>query len=148
MAVSKYKRAWNERTIPLVEEILYNGGSVIEVCQAMGISRMTFYRWRQDKTKTAFNRKIDELLEAAEAWWMRQGRTNLNNRQFNTQLYNLNMVNRFKWNSAQSETTKVVHETKTVKGSIDVDKLIEKANSESPKSAAGSHLRVVNDEES
>jgi len=36
------------------------------------------------------------------AWWMRQGRTNLDNRGFNAQLYNINMQNRFNWSSKGS----------------------------------------------
>ena len=36
------------------------------------------------------------------AWWMKQGRTNLDNRGFNAQLYNINMQNRFNWSSKGS----------------------------------------------
>lgn len=133
MRPSKYKRAWNQKTIPLVEELMKNGGSIIEACQIMGISKATFYRWIHDPSKTAFRRKMDELVEASEAWWLLQGRQNLGNRSFNTSLYSINMQNRFKWNSAQSEQVRTVKETKTVKQSINVEGMIEKAENEAKK---------------
>lgn len=130
MKQSKYRKAWNQKTIPEVEDLMRNGGSIIEACQIMGICKETFYRWLKDPTKTAFRRKMDELMEASEAWWTRQGRENLNNRNFNSVLYNLNMVNRFKWNSAQTEQTRIIKESSK---KVDVAAVIEKAESEARK---------------
>jgi len=125
---SKYARAWNKSTIPEVEELMKGGGSIVEACRIMGIGRETFYRWMKDPTKAAFRRKMDDLLLASEAWWLRQGRENIGNRQFNATLYNLNMVNRFKWNSAQTEQTRIVHETKKTETTVDVQGVIDSLN--------------------
>lgn len=125
---SKYARAWNKSTIPAVEELFRNGGSIVEACQIMGIGRETFYRWMKDPTKTSFRSKMEANLMASEAWWLRQGRENIGNRQFNATLYNLNMVNRFKWNSAQTEQTRIVHETKKSEATVDVKGIIDAVN--------------------
>jgi len=122
---NKYRRAWNQATIPLVRELMENGGSIVEACRIMGISRVTHYRWMKCPTKAAYSRAMSDLLDASEAWWMRQGRENVGNRSFNTQLFNLNMVNRFKWNSAQSEQTRNVSEKRKV--TVDIRKAIDES---------------------
>ena len=60
-------------------------------------------------------------LEASEAWWIRQGRENIDNRRFNNNLWALNMVNRWSWNSNKKEEKKEIEH----KGSVEVKKAVD-----------------------
>ena len=130
---SKYHRSWNSDSIPKVVELMEAGGSIAEACVILKITRATFYRWMKCPNKQAFAKRMGALLEASEAWWIGQGRQNIANKAFNSSLYNLNMSNRWKWNTSNSETVKVVHETKNVKSTIDVQGLIDKAEDNAKK---------------
>lgn len=76
-------------------EMMSFGASVVEVCKVIGVDRKNFYEWLK---------KYPELKEAkdygydlAEAWWLEQGRINLENRSFHYVGWYMNMKNRFKW---------------------------------------------------
>lgn len=68
---------------------------------------LTPYQWEMLET-CAFDRGFREVVElgrvASHAWWETQGRKNLFNNKFNTQLYKLMMGNHFGW-SDKSETS-------------------------------------------
>jgi hypothetical protein len=99
----------------------------------MGINRSTFNRWEKstDKEKRKFREVVEIGREAAEAFWIRQGRENLDNKSFNHGLWLMNMVNRWKWTSSHSrkeEKREVAHSgTVEVKKKVDVDAILEKA---------------------
>jgi len=79
-------------------------------------------------------------LEASEAWWIRQGRENIDNRSFNNNLWALNMVNRWSWNSNKKEEKKEISHIGTVevKNKVDVESIVEKAVSQGVKQMAKS----------
>jgi|TARA_R100000049_G_C1908434_1_gene56411 transposase-like protein len=120
---SKYETVWTPIMSRRVEALFDQGGSIIEVSRLMGISRNTFYSWFDgtDALKKPFREIVKIGKEAAEAWWMRQGRENIENRSFNNGLYQLNMMNRWNWNSNKKEEKKEIEH----KGSVEVKKAVD-----------------------
>jgi len=125
-----------------VETLFDQGASIAEVCREMGVSRNTFKTWRTsvDSQKASFRDVVTMGLEASEAWWIRQGRENIDNRSFNNTLWALNMVNRWSWNSNKKEEKKEISHIGTVevKNKVDVESIVEKAVSQGVKQMAKS----------
>jgi transposase-like protein len=102
-------------------EWMEEGLSIKEVAANMGISRRTLYHWIDPESNT-YKPELHETIEfgkeLSEAWWLKQGRENLNNKNFHAVLYMMNMSNRFDWtrkdkietNSNTSHTEKKVVE--------------------------------------
>ena len=132
---SKFNDVWTAVMRRRMQTLFDNGGSLAEASREMGISRSTFNRWMKgtDAAKNDFREVINLGKEASEAWWIRQGRENLETRGFNSNLWLLNMVNRFGWNSNSKEEPKeekkeIEHKgTVEVKKSVDIDAIMEKA---------------------
>lgn len=60
---------------------------------------MTYKLWKRLlMTDPSFEDVVNFGKTLAKAWWMTQGRVNLQNREFNANLYKINMQNRFNWN--------------------------------------------------
>jgi len=85
--------------------LMAEGASKVEVAVALGISRDTFYRWIDKYPDFSDTIKDGEWL--SQAWWEKQGRTNIANKQFNTALWYINMKNRFNW----SDTVKITEQS-------------------------------------
>ena len=130
---SKFAQIWTPEMSRRVEALFHVGGTIAEVSREMGINRSTFHRWANstDREKQNFRNVVEIGKEAAEAWWIRQGRENLETRGFNHGLWLMNMVNRFGWTSSHSkkEEKKEVEHTGIVevKNKVDVDSILEKA---------------------
>ena len=94
---SKFATVWTDVMSRRVEGLFDGGGTIVEASRLMGINRSTFHRWANstDKEKQKFREVVEIGKEAAEAWWIRQGRENLDTRGFNHGLWLMNMVNRF-----------------------------------------------------
>jgi transposase len=77
-------------------ELFKEGRSVVEVCQVLGISRKSYYQWKREKTY--FRDKAEFAEEAAEAWYLRQGRVAMFGKfpGFDTGIYCFTMKTRFK----------------------------------------------------
>ena len=116
MAKSKFPTVWTTIMKRRVETLFDQGASIAEVCREMGVSRNTFKTWRTsvDSQKSSFRDVVTMGLEASEAWWIRQGRENIDNRSFNNNLWALNMVNRWSWNSNKKEEKKEISHIGTV----------------------------------
>ena len=142
MAKSKFPTVWTTIMKRRVETLFDQGASIAEVCRDMGISRNTFKTWRTsvDAQKASFRDAVTMGLEASEAWWIRQGRENIDNRSFNNNLWALNMVNRWSWNSNKKEEKKEISHIGTVevKNKVDVESIVEKAVSQGVKQMAKS----------
>ena len=130
---SKFATIWTEIMASGIEALFDQGGTIVEASRLMGINRSTLHRWAtgKDKEKQKFREVVEIGKEAAEAWWIRQGRDNLETRGFNHGLWLMNMVNRFGWTSSHSkkEEKKEVEHTGVVevKKKVDVDAILEKA---------------------
>jgi len=92
---TKYKPEMCETVIELMKE----GASQYEVLATLGISEDTFYRWKKENEE--FSESIKRGSQLSQAWWERKGRISLDDRQFNSTLWYMNMKNRFKWADKQ-----------------------------------------------
>ena len=85
------------------------GASIKEVCAELNITAYWHSKFmNNDEYKQAF----EEGIAFAEAWWMKQGRKNLENKGFNVGIYAFQMKNRYKWRDTPlivsgSETNKL-----------------------------------------
>ena len=142
MAKSKFPTVWTTIMKRRVETLFDQGASIAEVCREMGVSRNTFKTWRTsvDSQKSSFRDVVTMGLEASEAWWIRQGRDNIDIRSFNNNLWALNMVNRWSWNSNKKEEKKEISHIGVVevKNKVDVESIVEKAVSQCVKQMAKS----------
>jgi len=76
------------------------GASKQEIKVLFHISNDLFDRFMKEDKE--FSETILYGVDLAEAWWLRQGRTNLKNKQFNAHLWYMNMKNRFSWRDRQA----------------------------------------------
>ena len=131
MSKSKYQIVWTDAMSRRVSNLFDEGGSISEVSRMMGINRSTFRSWTDgtDMLKKPFREIVELGKEAAEAWWLQQGRENIDNRSFNNSLWSLNMVNRYSWNSNKKEERKEIEYKGTVevKKAVDVESILERA---------------------
>ena len=93
---TKFKEEMCETVICLMSE----GASKIEVCAELGICFDTIAEWcnpKGDYFKPTFSEAVKKGLQLSQAWWEKNGRTNLENRDFNYTGWYMNMKNRFGW---------------------------------------------------
>jgi transposase len=76
-------------------EIMREGASIEEVAADLDISKTTLYNWAEAHEEFMNAKKRGEELSLA--WWVKQGRVQLQNRDFSATLFYMNMKNRFKW---------------------------------------------------
>jgi len=76
-------------------QLLAEGGSPIELALEFGVYPATIYKWI--KAHEEFALAVDHGRVLTKAWWIREGRKQLNNPRFNNALYALHMANRFGW---------------------------------------------------
>ena len=86
--------------IPAMLKEFAKGASKNEVAVfTLGISKDTFYQWVKKNKEFSDSVKLGEAL--SEAWWMRSGRQNLENKDFSATLWYMNMKNRHGWRDKQ-----------------------------------------------
>ena len=86
---------WEESIIELSKE----GASIVELAVELEISRNTLTALTE-RNKHFLN-TIKRCKRYCEAWWMKQGRINLENKEFSATLFYMNMKNRFNWTDRQ-----------------------------------------------
>ena len=97
---------WEEAILSLYQE----GGSDVEVKALIYNWRGTFSndlwdRWLKDEPRFSQTIKKGKLL--AEAWWHKNGRVNLKDREFNYTGWYMQMKNRFGWKDTQQIDTNI-----------------------------------------
>lgn len=89
-----------------VVELMSQGASKLEVCGALGVfDQETLIEW--EKKYPDFSEAIKTGVQQSEIWWQRKGRQNVDNKEFNTALWYINMKNRFGWRD-KKETTSTI----------------------------------------
>ena len=88
---TKYKPEMCKTVIDLMKD----GASLDEVRGELDISKDTLYRWKEDYED--FSDSIKRGVRMSQAWWEKQGRISLRDRDFNYTGWYMNMKNRFKW---------------------------------------------------
>ena len=86
-----------------VRELYDEGASDVEICKELRWSQKQFEE--QYNQSEGFRALIDFGRLSAKAWWISQGRKNLQNRSFGTPLYIAYMKNNFGWSEKQETTT-------------------------------------------
>lgn len=75
------------------------GAALIELAVLLGIHRETLTRLTE-REKEFFD-TINECKQLSEAWWVKQGRKQLENKAFSYTGWFMNMKNRFNWADKQ-----------------------------------------------
>ena len=88
-------------------DLYKEGASDVEVKAMIYEWRGTFSndlwnRWMQEEEEFSQTIKIGKIL--SEAWWCKNGRTNLENKDFSFTGWYMNMKNRFKWTDRAENT--------------------------------------------
>lgn len=86
-----------------VVELMSEGASKAEVAHELGITRETLHDWTNNNQE--FSYAIKEGEAASEAWWLKKGRTNLENKDFSYTGWYMNMKNRHGWKDKQDITS-------------------------------------------
>ena len=79
----------------ILEGMMREGASQIEVMAEIDVCEDTFYRWKNENEE--FSESIARGKLLSQAWWERMGRVNLENSKFNYRGWYMNMKNRFHW---------------------------------------------------
>ena len=112
--VSDLPEDWKETILDLSRE----GASIVELAVELDIARETFYALSERDEE--FLDTVKKCEQLCEAWWVRNGRTNLGNKEFSYTGWYMNMKNRFNW--ADKQETKVSGEL-TTNNKLDLSKL-------------------------
>ncbi len=102
---SKYR----DTMLPIIIKEMTEGASKVEVAATLGINPDTLHEWckpTSDQFNQMFSDTIKEGEMASKAWWLRLGRINLENKEFSSTLWYMNMKNRHNWKDKQEHTGK------------------------------------------
>lgn len=97
---SKYKPEMCDKVI----ELMTDGASKYEVCAELEICFDTISEWcnpEGEYFKRDFSDSVKKGLDLSRAWWEKQGRTNLKDKDFSYTGWYMNMKNRFGWADKQ-----------------------------------------------
>jgi transposase-like protein len=82
-----------------VVESLREGASIEEIGLDLGVGYTTVYRWMDEHEE--FRQAVSRGRELSKGWWFKKGRTHIENREFNSTLWYMNMKNRHGWSDKQ-----------------------------------------------
>lgn len=88
---TKYDPAMCETVIDLMRE----GASRVEVCAELDICYHTWQAWQEEHEE--FSQSVKRGVELCQAWWEREGRIALRDKEFSYTGWYMNMKNRFGW---------------------------------------------------
>jgi len=88
-----------------VIDLMKQGASIEEICLELDICRQTFLNWCDEHPEFLEARKKAE--DFSKGWWLKNGRVNLENKDFSATLWYMNMKNRFGWADKQETKTDI-----------------------------------------
>lgn len=88
----------------IILELSKEGASIVELAVALDICKDTFYALSE--REPIFFAAVKKCKEHCEVWWLKQGRTNLQTKDFSYAGWYMNMKNRFGWTDRVDTTTK------------------------------------------
>ena len=98
---SKYKPEYCERVIEMASE----GASMAEYAAEFGIDRTTLFDWRDQHEEFSTALARAKILE--QAWFEREARLNMRNKEFNSNLWYRSALSRFSDDYAERRITEV-----------------------------------------
>ena len=101
-----------------VTRLMSVGASKYEVAAEIDVSFETISQWCDPSGlyfKPEFSESVKSGLRLSQAWWERNGRENLQNKDFSYTGWYMNMKNRFKWADRQE----IDHNVKTTPQILD-----------------------------
>ena len=91
----------------ILEEMMREGASQIEVMAKLNITKETFNNWINEHDEFSESLELGKVL--SQAWWEKLGRDNITNSKFKHPFWYMNMKNRFLWSDKpQNEEDKNV----------------------------------------
>lgn len=84
-------------------EEMSQGASLQEIKAHFDISNTLHERWMDEEPE--YKETIKRGIELSHAWWQKQGRVHLQNKDFSATLWYMNMKNRFGWRDRQDITS-------------------------------------------
>lgn len=88
-------QGWQEHCLGLASE----GASDVELRHYLDISNDLWYRFMEEEP--IFSETIKRCATSCQVWWEKNGRKNLDSKDFNSTLWYMNMKNRFGWKDKQ-----------------------------------------------
>lgn len=86
-------------------ELYKEGAGDVEIAEHLGITMKQFHELCEDKP--SFREFVEKGSTVAQAWWWRQGRTNLKNKNFMHSMWAFNMKNRYGWAEKTDNTSSI-----------------------------------------
>lgn len=122
---------------------LYRAGySDVEVCAELGITKRQFQK--MCATNPLFRDVVERGNDYAEAWNLAQSRLNLQNKEFNTTLFNSRMSNLYGWAQKVDQSTKALN----VNAEMSKEELLKKLESYLPELLPHAKVKQLTNEES
>lgn len=101
---------WEKKIIDLASQ----GASEVELRGELDISNDLFYRWLEEEPH--FSETIKKCKEKCQIWWEKNGRVNLENKDFSYTGWYMNMKNRFGWKDKQEVAQDITSGGKEISG--------------------------------
>lgn len=96
-------------------ELCRQGASIEELGYELRQGYTTLYEWMDRHPK--FAEAIKKGREQSKGWWLKKGRENIGNKEFNSGLWFMNMKNRWGWADKRENTNQhnvVIQEIKDI----------------------------------
>ena len=132
MSVDKTKnlpKGWAETLAEMYSE----GASDTEIRAELKITKSLWDSMYTDAMSSMFQEVVDFGRMLSNAWWLKHGRKQLFNKQFNSPLWLMNMKNRFGWSDRTESQTKSVVGMDSEELDMYIRRGIDKANRSSAK---------------
>ena len=113
---TKYRKEYCER----VPELMAEGMAKVEVCAELGVDYHTFLSWQEKHPQ--FLQSVKKGGELSKAWWMREGREALRDKDFSYTGWYMNMKNRHGWaDKTENKNEETYKNAPTVKVIIEAE---------------------------